>query len=306
MTPTSRPHSTHASSTPADRTVRSPVVVAVRGDQPQLLREAEDLAVALELPLRVVHMYWTQESPADLYGGQPVQSKARASARRVIGQAQQRLAGTGVMSVRFDLLFSTVVRGLESESESAAVLVVGAHSTRRAARAGGGQVVQRLALGARCPVLVVPDDERPKEGDVVAAVDVDTPFPEVLRFAADVSGRSGRPLRVVSVVPRGLVGPAREQQHARLDQQVNAWRRPGIEVSTHVVAGDVRSALLKATEGARLLAVGRPTWSHRGPMFGHSVVTFLLSQAPCPVAIVPPAPSPSLRDIRSRVGRHDL
>ncbi|MET0821941.1 MAG: universal stress protein [Aeromicrobium sp.] len=264
-----------------------PVVVGLSHDQPALLNAARELALTFDVPLRVVHAYWTSASTADLSRGRDVRAVVRVAAERVLDSARERLGDVDGMDVQYDARFATVARGLEAESAASTLVVIGRHRSAWPGLLRTGHATRHVAMHAACPVIIVPEEESPQGRDVVVAVDVASVSRGAMRFATDLARRWGAPLNVVSVAVADLAGPAREQHHARLDRAVHEWRATGLDMSTHVVPGDARVALRGLSETARIVVVGRPRALAEVPPLGRSAAMPLLSQARCPVAVAP-------------------
>ena len=112
------------------------------------------------------------------------------------------------------------------------------------------------------------------------------------------------PLRVVNAVPRWVCSPTLSGRYAA----IAAWMREGadmvlaaaadrarseapeVEVSTSILPGDPRAALIEAAKGARMLVVGNHgLGGFRGLLVG-SVAHAVAGHAPCDVVVVREAP----------------
>ncbi|MEV4460959.1 universal stress protein [Microbispora sp. NPDC049633] len=181
-------------------------------------------------------------------------------------------------------------------SREAAMLVMG----HRAHRGHGGRLAGLLfgsvsayaAAHAACPVVVVgAPPPAPPAGGVVVGIDAARPDgPETecaLRFAVEVARGRSLPLTAVYATRGG--GPEGERALTRI---VEPWRRrcrAGLKIETRVVEAPPLPALLACAGNAPLLVVGARGAGARTRLLG-SVGQGLLWRAPCPVAVVHPAP----------------
>jgi nucleotide-binding universal stress UspA family protein len=284
---TPSPHASH--DTGSAPSPAPPVVVGVRGDEPEVLALAAELARAYEAPLHVVHAYWSTVGTADLYLGQDAPSVLQEAGLRVLAAARRRLGDQAPAHVDYSLPFAPPASAIAAASKQARIVVLGTDDASWYERLTGRTVARHTALHAKCPVAVVPEGTREGSGDVVAAIDLGNVSDAALRFAADISSRLGTVLRVVSVVLAGQTDPGREQQHARLDRAVHSLRHliPTLDIRTEIITDDAGRALTRATETARLVIVGRPNEPRMAPVFGRPVATGLLKAARCPIVVVP-------------------
>lgn len=285
--PTSSPHAGHDPGHPSPSA--PPVAVGVRGDEPEVLRLAAELAQAYEVPLHVVHAYWSTAGSADRYAGRDVPDALREAGLRVLADARHRLGDRAPAHVDYSLPFAPPASAIAAASKQARIVVLGTDDARWFERLAGRTVARHTALHAKCPVAVVPEGTREGPGEVVAAIDLGNVSDAALKFAVDISSRLGAVLRVVSVVLAGLTDPGREQQHARLDRAVHDLRHlhPALDIRTEIITDDAGKALARATESARLVIIGRPNEPRMAPVFGRPVATGLLSAARCPIVVVP-------------------
>lgn len=199
-------------------------------------------------------------------------------------------------------------RVLAQASHGAELVVVGSRGSGGFPGMLLGSVSMRVLAGACCPVLVVHGDDpgaaRVRDGNVVAAVDIDEPCSAVLDFAFAEAGRRGVGLSVIHVwdepwvVAYGQDDPgvaedvaAIERERAdRLAALVATARRgwPGVEVFQQVATGSAASLLVAVADRAGLMVTGarRHGEGEHGMVVG-PVTQTLLRHAGCPVAVVP-------------------
>ena len=150
-------------------------------------------------------------------------------------------------------------------SAAASLVCVGAVGFRHLAEGRVGSTAETLALGARCPVAIIRDPERPRSGeraDIVVVVDGPAADSDVLALAVEEALRRRSPLRVVTVVP-----DSDEYAAAGLDECASQWkhRHPDLEIHPEVVRGPLLDYLTERAAHTQLLVVGAPhgATSHR-------------------------------------------
>lgn len=153
-----------------------------------------------------------------------------------------------------------------------------------------------LELVATCGRPVIVTRSGPMEGRVVVGVDGSDTSTEAIAFAFDFAARHGRELFAVHAfndagwaeLPEPDVDHVRADLARLLDDQLapHRSRHPEVHVAHEVAFDAPARALLRAAEGAALVAVG----SHgRGAVkraILGSVSHAVLHHAPCPVAVV--------------------
>ncbi|MEV0842439.1 universal stress protein [Actinocatenispora sera] len=189
-------------------------------------------------------------------------------------------------------------------AERARLLVLGGapDPSRRGASQGG--VALRTAITVRCPLVRVRADSGlpgPLRGQVVAAVDGSAAARSALEFAFAYADAHDLPLAAAHVTAEStdaywfderLLATHFATEPAALgflEQETEPWRRrfPRVAVKLVVLGGSRLGALTMASQGARLLAIGRlergPSRAPLGP-----IAYGLLRDAGCPVAVLPP------------------
>jgi nucleotide-binding universal stress UspA family protein len=141
----------------------------------------------------------------------------------------------------------------------------------------------------------------------VAAVDIDAPCDDVLRFAFQEASRRGAHLTVLHVWDEPWILEYDEEQgrgvaddvsailadrDERLEAHLLPWqnRFPEVQVFRQVATGSAGTVLVEAARRAGLLVTGarRHGDGHHGMQIG-PVTHTLLRHADCPVAVVPVA-----------------
>lgn len=150
-------------------------------------------------------------------------------------------------------------------SESGALLVIGGAPRGHGRGRHGG----RIAAGAKCPVVIVPEAAAAGSG-IIVGVDGSEVSDAAVSFAADEAARSGDPLTVVStwmpvavagdfgVYPDLYLTDLNGITAAAVDRVVEVVRaaHPDLDVRTHVTEGDPATVIVETSAGARLVVVG--------------------------------------------------
>ncbi|WP_329310024.1 universal stress protein [Streptomyces sp. NBC_01262] len=266
-----------------------PLVVGIDGSEASLeaVDWAADEALRHEAPLHLLHAAADQEAP-DLVAA--ASERVRKSAPAV------RLSS--------EVLYEDAASALIGKGRNALALVLGSRGLGDLAGLLLGSVSLAVAAHADCPVVVVRggvEHGHGRFGSVVVGVEDGEGSATALQFAFREA--HVRRCRLVAVhawsVPVGSPGPPGLSGYAlqalrRPPAQVlaDALRGPAqryqdVPVSSEVVEGAARQALLDAASSADLLVVGaRRRHGHVGLQLGlvnHAV----LHHAPCPIVVVP-------------------
>ncbi|MGX1910125.1 universal stress protein [Streptomyces phaeochromogenes] len=267
-----------------------PLVVGIDGSEASLeaVDWAADEALRHEVPLHLLHAAAADHEASDLVAA--ASERARKSAPAV------RLSS--------ELLYEDAASALVGKGRNALALVLGSRGLGGLAGLLLGSVSLHVAAHADCPVVVVRggvEHRHGRFGSVVVGVEAGKGSGTAVQFAfreAQVRG-----CRLVAVhawsVPVGSPGPPGLSGYAlqaleRPPAQVladalrdSAQQYQDVLVSSQVVEGSARQALLDAASSADLLVVGaRRRHGHVGLQLGlvnHAV----LHHAPCPIAVVP-------------------
>ncbi|MDQ0957195.1 nucleotide-binding universal stress UspA family protein [Streptomyces sp. B4I13] len=267
-----------------------PLVVGIDGSVASLeaVDWAADEAARHEVPLRLLHAAAAGHDASDL-----------------VAAASER-AGKSAPGVRLssEVLSEDAASALVGEGRNALALVLGSRGLGGLAGLLLGSVSLAVAARADCPVVVVRggvEHRHGRFGCVVVGVEDGEGSGTAVDFAfREAQVRGCRLLAVHSwSVPVGNPGPPGLSGYAlhaldRPPAQVLAdtlrgpeQRYPDVPVSSEVVEGPARQALLNAASAADLLVVGaRRRHGHVGLQLGlvnHAV----LHHAPCPIAVVP-------------------
>ncbi|GLY13727.1 hypothetical protein Kisp01_07430 [Kineosporia sp. NBRC 101677] len=165
---------------------------------------------------------------------------------------------------------------------AARLLVIGSSGRYNAPACEPGSVSAALLRAARCPVLVVPEDQprRPLGAHpfVLAAVGSHPSDAEVVKAAAQEARRRGFDLQVLHVEP----------SHGNSGWGVHEAVRsvPDVQFSVVRTTGDPADALAELGQDAELLVVGsRPGELYRPVR--ESISRGVLLAPPCPVLAIP-------------------
>jgi len=199
-------------------------------------------------------------------GEQELVDRVVAGREERVAALAAELAASGV-SVEYTVTHGDPVRRLVEASEDAELLVIGSEPRGRGRR---GQHGARIAAGAHCPVVVVPEaDDVPRRG-VVVGVDGSETSNAAIAFAVAEATRLGEPLRVVSawmpvtvpgdfgVYPEVYLTDLEEISRANVDAVVQAIaaEHPDLEVEAHVDEGDPAGVIGDHAASAVLTVVG--------------------------------------------------
>jgi nucleotide-binding universal stress UspA family protein len=189
-------------------------------------------------------------------------------------------------------------------ASTAKLLVLGGVSEAELSWSDGGSVALRTAMAARCPLAVVRADTGlpgPLRGQVVVAADGSDAARSALDFAFDYAAAHELPLAAAYVSSEPAQGYWFDERLLEthfvteppamgfLEQETEPWRRrhPQVPVKLVVLGGSRLAALTMASQGARLLAIGRVERGAPGAPLG-PVAYGLLRGAGCPVAVLQP------------------
>lgn len=197
------------------------------------------------------------------------------------------------------------VRAIVEGSSDAQLVVVGRESTHGLQRLLTGATTAGVASNARCPVVVVPADWRPRlEAEPPSSVVIGIRRPDDASHLMEAAyGEATRLDATISVVHAWeLPDPYLDRMEARahadewqalgerlLDEALGAWRDryPYVELETRVLHGHAATVLVSVAKAADLLVLRR---AHEHRPFDHlgSTVRAVLLSSPAPVEVVPP------------------
>lgn len=198
---------------------------------------------------------------------------------------------------------------VRAATESSAQLIVAAIAdVPRWKRVFDGSVTESLIRAAHCPVLVAGEERRfVRPQRIVAAIDLSPVAREVLRHASELAALSGAELTIVSAYDfeRALALPKEAGVRARFDELARDYRR-AVEERVHAELGDGRPRRLQVVvadppsrailetierEQAQLVVVGTSGENAWHRMMLGSTASGIISDAPCPVFVVPYSPA---------------
>lgn len=268
-----------------------PVVVGVSDKQPNVVAFAIREARATNSPLRVVHATGVPPQTAGFYGSAHVVEELRRSGRPVLDAAEQliRRAAPG-LDANYILSDETPVRALEHAAEGARLIVLGSDKVPWFDRLVHSRIAGYMALHAACPVIVVPSDAADRStGDLVLTLDGDTPAEGPVRLAFEQAAARGAALHVLHVTAPDTMTYEADQVRSIISEVLSGWREsyPDVRVMTAFSIGDPTDAIVRATEDAALVIVGRPHEHHLPVSVTHPLATEVLRHAHCAVAVVP-------------------
>ncbi|WP_328437233.1 universal stress protein [Streptomyces sp. NBC_00457] len=290
-----------------------PVLTGIDGSERSLVAAdwAAREAVLRGVPLRIVNA--SPPLPGEAVPVPAVETLHHLGERML----QQAIAGLGArypdLEVRGEQVADAPAIALLDAARSAGLLVVGARGSGGFDGLAVGSVALRVAAGAACPVVLVPEQPLGGFGDgtrvaggagqVVAGFDAHRPVGEVADFAFVAAEAHGARLRVVQAwaFPAEAVSPQmlfvteedratwEDQEVMQLSDALRTRREKFQEVAVRsdVVLLHPAEALLNASRGADLLVVGRRTGSQATEGRLGPVTDAVLHHIRCPVAVVP-------------------
>ncbi|MFF0341453.1 universal stress protein [Kribbella sp. NPDC004875] len=257
------------------------VVVGIDGrpDCENAIRWGAAEAAARGVELRLVHAFvWAEFhvplGPTDLAPGLRAQAEQIVAA--AVELARKFEPGVPVTGSSVDGFPAAV---LLAESMTAGLIVIGSRVTGRFLGMVVSSAGVELSAHAHCPVVVVrPTDDSLAGSSVVIGYDGSTAARTALEFGLEYAHRHELPARIVAVANRNG------------NHDLLAEIRPDAGDAELVqVTGHESERLLEYAADANLLVVGsRGRGGFTGLLRG-SVSQTMLHQAPCPVAVIPPA-----------------
>ncbi|MEV5071137.1 universal stress protein [Microbacterium sp. LMI12-1-1.1] len=245
-----------------------PIVVGVT-DAPAALRAVEwatKRASAHRLPLKLI----------EVVGGAVGAIGEDEVLERAVAAARERVEATASALPRLGLkVYMRVDRGnpvavLTDASAHASLLVIGSDQQDGSGGRRGAHG-QRIAAGAHCPVVVVPDVDVSKRTGVVVGVDGSPASEKAIAFAAAEADRLGEPLIAVAVwtpleAPRNMaaVYPAEYLENMEkltaealgLSLAGLSAQYPDLEIQRRVERGYPSQIINELASSARLAVVG--------------------------------------------------
>lgn len=202
-------------------------------------------------------------------GEDDIVDAALTQAREAAEGEASRVATAG-LDVRTRVDRGNPVAKLLEASGDAALLVIGSDYQGPGSRAARGAHGLRIAAGAHCPVVVVPDFDVTGRTGVVVGIDGSPVSEKAVAFAAAEADRLGEPLVAVSVwtpleVPRNMgVYPVEYLDNvAKLTEEAQALslaglraQYPDLEIERRIERGYPSHIINELATTARLAVVG--------------------------------------------------
>ncbi|MCX3060871.1 universal stress protein [Streptomyces beihaiensis] len=271
-------------SEPSVCVVSGSVVVGVDGSPASVAaaRWAADEAWRRGLPLHVLHA-GVEDAGSGLPEIDAPASLADAALRELpVGLLREH----PTLTVRAHRTAGPPVRALLDAAARAELLVLGSYGLTGLPGVLVGSVAGAVCARAAGPVVLVragQETEQARDGKerpVVVAVDLDRPADALFAQGCAAAAARGVPLHVLHA------RTARESEpDTALRDAVRLWRStcPRVETVERLVSGHPAHQLVKASDGAALLLVGRH--GSAGERLGH-VAHAAIRHAACPVAVV--------------------
>jgi nucleotide-binding universal stress UspA family protein len=295
-------------STGQQSVLRRHIVVGVDGSDTgrAAVEYAADLAARRGVPLHVVHAFEPSQYDLRPMGG------VRPETTSVMRKGAERLMDQTVEVLAFAYPDLEVIARVEpgsaelkliEESETAAIVVVGARGTGGFAALLVGSTTLHIATHAHCPVIAVPvPDEHagPRHG-IVVGVDGSELSEDAIGFAFEMAAETGQPLIALHAwsdparTGVGMMMPlvydpelVSKEEEVVLAESMAGWteKYPDVPVTHRVVNGHAVYSLVGAAADAQLLVVGSHGRGDFRSMLLGSVGHGVLHHAKVPVAII--------------------
>ncbi|WP_405566844.1 universal stress protein [Streptomyces sp. NBC_01167] len=264
-------------------------------------------------PFRIVHAWEWSPHPSVTV---PADAGQRHWAHRILREALDHLRlqypDLHVDDQQVPVLPSAALHDASAESD---LLVLGSRGISGFTGYLVGSVALQVVARAECPVVLVRAEQRSQDEhipaadgrpstvtpyrDVVIGIDLDQPCDEVIEFAYEAARVRGAAVRLVhsyrpptlyAVGTGEISGPelAADREHS-LEGLIRQWHDKYPDITTTGTANQGRAAshLLRSSQDACLLVLGRRRLrGHIGAHIG-PVTHAAMHHAPCPVAVVP-------------------
>jgi nucleotide-binding universal stress UspA family protein len=206
-----------------------------------------------------------------------------------------------------------------AEEEGAGLVVVGASTRGRSARALLGSTAERVIHGAPCPVAIVPGDlERTTLGVVGVAFVPSPEGREALHAGSVIADAAGAQLRIIALLkpelgavegahadPRGVRTNEERAETAATHQaallaaiaEARTATPVGREPQVDVQFGEPEQTLVDVSRHLDLLVMGSRGYGPRLAVLLGGVSRRVAAQAQCPVLVIPRGASRPLEDL---------
>ncbi|WP_332643940.1 universal stress protein [Aeromicrobium sp.] len=271
-------------------TASRPVVVGIIDKQPSALAVAIRQASAAECPLWVVHSVGVPAQAAGFYAGYEVIEDLRKTGQVVLDEARDYIVREAPgLAIEYILSTDEPVRAIEHASTDARLVVLGSDDVPWYERLLRTKVAGHLALHASCPVIVVPEHAGSDTytGDIVVTLGADAPANGPMHFALEQASAHHASLHVLHAIEPGTAPDEAHRQRSKITEIVAGWRAkfPHVTIFEVFLHEDPEDAVLRATESASLVIVGRP--HHPTPLsLTRPLASDILKRTHCPVAVV--------------------
>lgn len=267
-----------------------PVVVGIVDKQPSALAVAIRQATATESPLWVIHSVGVPTQAAEFYAGYEVIEDLRRTGQGVLDEARDYIVREAP-GLKVEYLLSTEEphHAIEHASADARLIVLGSDDVPWYERLLRTKVAGHLALHAPCPVIVVPEHVGTDTywGDIVVTLGGDTTADGPMLFAMEQASAHHASLHVLHAIEPGTAPDESDRARSKITEILAGWRARFPDVKVFEVYGRElpEEAVLRATESAALVIVGRP--HHPTPLsLSRPFASDILKRAHCPVAVV--------------------
>lgn len=255
---------------------------------------ALDAAAARHLDVLVVHAY----QPPWLVA--PASSDFTPSMQRLASQqVSETLGGLVVQAqvrIETQIALAPPIELLLAASHGASLVVIGRHRLRLVDRLLTGSVGSAVAVGADCPVVVVPRTWSHRGigvDPVVVALDGESPATAALSYAFDEAELRQSAVIALHAAPLIPSQSRRDIEGISIGEILAGQKQdhPDVEVTTLLVGEPASERIIEASRSAAAVVVGRPHRHRPLTLWTRSVAHAVLARSECPLIIVPQATS---------------
>jgi nucleotide-binding universal stress UspA family protein len=215
------------------------------------------------------------------------------AAQDMLGSAASRI-GDSVPGtpVETEFVDGSILHNLLEQSESADLLVIGAHPDPRMRESRTEAFPVSLAARSQCAVVIVPDDWVAREGAIVVGVDAAGDSDEAALFAAREALAAGRELEVVHTWEPWAVADTRQvqlEQGGILEATVDRIRAayPAVRVQGVLAEAVAHDGVIASSRRAELVVLGTHRLGRESGLVLGAIHQEVMISGAVPLCVVP-------------------
>jgi nucleotide-binding universal stress UspA family protein len=215
-------------------------------------------------------------------------------------RAADTLAAVGATDVTVERRVGKPVHTLLDAARDASMLVLGSRGHSRVGELVVGSVSQKTVRHARCPVVVVRQQNAASAHRIVVGTDDSEPSRRALDFACELAGATGQQVVMIRAwkpftvpvdkrgdVPPAMVSTLLDEEEALVKSVAEQRARfPELDIEGEFIATAAGRALVDASFNATMVVVGTRGRTALTETVLGSVSHKVLHEAQCPVAVV--------------------